>query len=85
VCGHHLARLTRFPQGLGVESKPFRRRRLVIQRILRHSNVATAQNHYIETASPDAIAAMKQFSETLTCSACAPDGNFKAQGIVCNS
>jgi integrase len=35
----------------------------VIQRILRHSNVATTQNHYIKTASPDAIAAMRQFSE----------------------
>jgi integrase len=35
----------------------------VIQRILRHSTVATTQNHYIKTASPDAIAAMKQFSE----------------------
>ena len=35
----------------------------VIQRILRHSNVATTQNHYIKTASPDAIATMRQFSE----------------------
>ncbi len=35
----------------------------VIQRILRHSNLATTQNHYIKTASPDAIAAMRQFSE----------------------
>jgi integrase len=33
----------------------------VIQRILRHSTVATTQNHYIKTASPDAIAAMRQF------------------------
>ena len=32
----------------------------VIQRILRH--VATTQNHFIKTASPDAIAAMRQFS-----------------------
>jgi integrase len=45
----------------------------VIQRILRHSNVATTQNHYIKTASPDAIAAMRQFSEALLCSTCAPD------------
>src|SRR5215467_7515760 len=29
----------------------------VIQRILRHSTVSTTQNHYIKTASPDAIAA----------------------------
>jgi Phage integrase family len=40
----------------------------VIQRILRHSTVAATQNHYIKTASPDAIAAMKQFSEALLCS-----------------
>ncbi len=45
----------------------------VIQRILRHSNVATTQNHYIKTASPDAIAAMRQFSEALLCSTCAPE------------
>ena len=54
----------------------------VIQRILRHSNVATTQNHYIKTASPDAIAAMKQFSEALMCSACAPDGDPEVQGTV---
>lgn len=54
----------------------------VIQRILRHSNLATTQNHYIKTASPDAVAAMKQFSEALLCSACAPDGGVKAQGTV---
>jgi integrase len=46
----------------------------VIQRILRHSTVATTQNHYIKTPSPDAIAAMKQFSEALSCSTCAPEG-----------
>jgi integrase len=45
----------------------------VIQRILRHSTVATSQNHYIKTALPDAIAAMRQFSEALLCSTCAPD------------
>jgi len=51
----------------------------VIQRILRHSKVATTQNHYIKTASPDAIAAMRQFSEALLCSTCAPSesGNLK--------
>jgi hypothetical protein len=27
----------------------------VIQRILRHSTVATTQNHYIKTSSPDAV------------------------------
>ena len=40
----------------------------VIQRILRHSTVATTQNHYIKTASPDAIAAMKRFRKAY----CAP-------------
>ena len=54
----------------------------MIQRILRHSTVATTQNHYIKTASPDATAAMKQFSEILLCSACAPDGDIKANGSV---
>jgi integrase len=54
----------------------------VIQRILRHSTVATTQNHYIKTASPDAIAAMKQFSEALLCSTCAPEGDVKAKGSV---
>lgn len=54
----------------------------VIQRILRHSTVATTQNHYVKTASPDAIAAMRQFSEALLCSACAPDGGVKARGSV---
>ena len=54
----------------------------VIQRILRHSTVATTQNHYIKTASPDAIAAMKQFSEALLCSACAPDVDIKVKSSV---
>ena len=54
----------------------------VIQRILRHSNVATTQNHYIKTASPDAIAAMRQFSEALLCSTCAPDEGINPQGTV---
>jgi hypothetical protein len=31
---------------------------------------AATQNHYIKTASPDAIAAMKLFSEALLCSTC---------------
>ena len=54
----------------------------VIQRILRHSTVATTQNHYIKTVSPDAIAAMKQFSEALLCSTCAPDGDIEVKGSV---
>jgi hypothetical protein len=54
----------------------------VIQRILRHSTVATTQNHYIKTASPDVIAAMKQFSEALLCSTCAPDGDIEVKGAV---
>jgi hypothetical protein len=44
--------------------------------------VATTQNHYIKTASPDAIAAMKQFSEALLCSTFAPDRDVKAKGSV---
>jgi hypothetical protein len=54
----------------------------VIRRILLHSTVATTQNHYIKAASPDAIAAMKQFSEALLCFACAPDRTKKAKGSV---
>jgi integrase len=54
----------------------------VIQRILRHSTVATTQNHYIKTTSPDAIAAMKQFSEALLCSTCAPGEPGKVEPVV---
>jgi integrase len=54
----------------------------VIQRILRHSTVATTQNHCIKTASPDAIAAMKQFSEALLCSTCAPDGSLRVKSAM---
>ena len=54
----------------------------VIQHILRHSTVATTQNHYIKTASPDAIAAMELFFEALLCSTCAPDGDIKVKGSV---
>jgi len=54
----------------------------VIQRILRHSTVATTQNHYIKTASPDAIAAMRQFSEDLLCSTCAPESEKAPKGAV---
>jgi integrase len=54
----------------------------VIQRILRHSTVATTQNHYIKTTSPDAVAATKQFSEALLCSTCAPDGSLKVKSSV---
>jgi integrase len=53
----------------------------VIQRILRHSTVATTQNHYIKTASPDAIAAMRQFS-ALLCSTCAPDDGPESKASV---
>jgi integrase len=53
----------------------------VIQRILRHSTVATTQNHYIKTASSDAIAAMRQFS-ALLCSTCAPDAEVHEKGSV---
>jgi integrase len=42
----------------------------VIKRILRHSTVQVTQNHYIKTASPDAVAAMRLFSNAL--SNCAP-------------
>ena len=34
----------------------------VIRAILRHSNVATTQRHYIKTATPQAEAAMRRLS-----------------------
>jgi integrase len=54
----------------------------VIQHILRHSTVATTQNHYIKTASSDAIAAMRQLSKALLCSSCAPDESTKTAPVV---
>jgi hypothetical protein len=54
----------------------------VIQRILRHSTVATTQNHYIKTGSPDAVAAMRQLSNALLCSTCAPESEIAPQGAV---
>ena len=37
----------------------------IIQRILRHSNVAVTQSRYIKTADYDASAAMHQFGRSL--------------------
>ena len=42
----------------------------VIQRILRHSTVAVTENHYIKTASSNAVAAMRRFSDAF--SNCSP-------------
>lgn len=44
--------------------------------------VATTQNHYIKTASLDAIAGMRQLSEALICSTCAPDSGVKSKSPV---
>jgi hypothetical protein len=44
----------------------------IIQGILRHSTVSVTQNHYIKTARPDTIAAMRKLSDALLCSPCAP-------------
>jgi integrase len=33
---------------------------MVIQRVLRHANVATTQAHYVKTSDPDARAAMRK-------------------------
>jgi hypothetical protein len=57
-------------------------RRLGVLADFHASLVATTQNHYIKTTSPDAIAAMKQFSEALLCSTYVPDGNIKTKGSV---
>ena len=43
---------------LGVSDK-------IIQRILRQANVAVTQNCYIKTADSDAVAAMRQFEQSL--------------------
>lgn len=43
---------------LGVSDK-------IIQRILRQANVAVTQNCYIRTADSDAVAAMRQFEQSL--------------------
>src|ERR1019366_10428621 len=51
----------------------------IIQSILRHSTVATTQTHYIKTARPDAVAAMRQLSESLKCSNSAPNRKAKAR------
>jgi len=54
----------------------------IIQSILRHSTVATTQTHYIKTARPDAVAAMRRLSEALKCSDCAPEDNRKVRLVV---
>ena len=54
----------------------------VIQSILRHSTVSVTQNHYIKTARPEAIAAMKQFSQALMCSSCAPNQTENNQPVI---
>ena len=54
----------------------------VIQRILRHSNVAVTQRCYIKTIPNDAQAAMKKLSEALLRSNCALDEASKASRLV---
>ena len=44
----------------------------VIQSIIRHSNLATTQDLYIKTASPDVVHAMERFSRSELCPTCAP-------------
>ena len=39
---------------------------MVIQRILRHANVATTQMHYVKTSDPDARAAMKKLERAFS-------------------
>ncbi len=54
----------------------------IIQGILRHSTVSVTQNHYIKTARPDTIAAMRKLSDALLCSPCAPTEAPKAPQVV---
>ena len=72
-------RATNLSAGRGVAVGEFRSAIGVVEA---KKNVATTQNHYIKTASPDAIAAMRQFSEALLCSTCAPDEGGKPQSTV---
>ena len=43
---------------------------MVIQRILRHSNVSTTANYYIKTAADDVRNAMAKLEETVSESSC---------------
>ena len=54
----------------------------IIQGILRHSTVSVTQNHYIKTARPDTIAAMRKLSDALLCSPCAPTEAPKTPQVV---
>jgi integrase len=54
----------------------------IIQGILRHSTVSVTQNHYIKTARPDTIAAMRKLSDALLCSPCAPTEVPKTPQVV---
>lgn len=59
-CGWHA-----FRRGLGSNLYALKVPDLVIQRILRHSDVATTQAHYIKTSDDAAIAAMHTLEQTL--------------------
>jgi integrase len=54
-----------FRRGLGSNLYKLGVPDMVIQRILRHSDVATTQQHYIKTADPEAIAAMRKLARAL--------------------
>jgi integrase len=54
-----------FRRGLGSNLYALGVPDLVIQRILRHSDVATTQQHYIKTADAAAVAAMRQLEQAL--------------------
>jgi hypothetical protein len=56
----------------------------IIQGILRHSTVSVTQNHYIKTARPDTIAAMRKLSDALLCSPCAPTEIPKTPQVCIN-
>jgi len=60
-----LARLACFSAGLGTNLNRLGVDDSVIQRILRHSNVAVTQVCYIKTASEDAKAAMQKLETAL--------------------
>jgi integrase len=58
-------RLSRFRRGLASNLNQLGIDDSVIQAILRHSNVATTQRHYIKTATPQAEAAMRKLAVSI--------------------
>jgi integrase len=70
-----------FRRGLGTNLAELGVDELTIQRILRHSNVATTRQHYIKVRDAKAEAAM-QLLETALCAQCAPAPTPEMPAVV---